>query len=315
MNDLNALSLHDLFAELSRDGGLTRLVELARDEDLGHEGRPGDITSLVSIEAGRVGRGEVAMRTEGVLSGLRAVPEIVRVFAPDVAVEFRAQDGDRVQRGAVVAVLEGPLRQILSVERTLLNLLGRMSGIASRVADFVAAVEGTGVRLLDTRKTTPGLRNLEKYAVRCGGGFCHRIGLYDAVLIKDNHLAGVTVEGLPAFVRAAAGKARAVGAEFGGVRFVELEVDTLEQLESVMRAGVCGRERDVGIVLLDNMPLGMLRKAAEMREAHKSDVMLEASGGVTLGTIRAIAQTGVDRISVGGLTHQAVSLDVALDVK
>jgi nicotinate-nucleotide pyrophosphorylase (carboxylating) len=318
VKDLNALALDALYAELTRDRGPERLVDLAYEEDLGPGGVPGDVTSAVCIDARAAGRALVVARGAGVLAGVRCLPTVLSRFAPDVALRATASDGQRVARGDRVAELSGPMRQILAAERTLLNLLGRLSGVATRTAAFVAKVQGTGAQLLDTRKTTPGLRNLEKYAVRCGGGYCHRVGLYDAVLIKDNHLAGVGTPDLARVVAQAAARARELAAAAGpggGLRFVELEVDSLEQFDAVLRAGLCGPGKGVDVVLLDNMPPERLREAVVMRTNYRSSVLLEASGGVTMETVRAIAETGVDRISVGGLTHHAVSLDVALDVE
>jgi nicotinate-nucleotide pyrophosphorylase (carboxylating) len=306
MTDLNTLSLSDLFAALTSGGLLTRLLELARDEDLGPGGSPGDITALATPHADEHAQARVVVREPGRLSGGACIAPTLRVFAPSVSADVHIPDGAAVHAGQTVATLSGPLRQILAAERTLLNLTSRLSGIATRTAAFVARLDGLPTRLLDTRKTTPGLRALEKYAVRCGGGFCHRVGLYDAVLIKDNHIAAVPLDDLPRFVTEAAARARAATA----LRFVELEVDRLDQLDAILRAGGCGLD----IVLLDNMAPATLRAAVNMRNAAHPPLLLEASGGVRLDTLRAIAETGVDRISVGGLTHQATSLDLGLDI-
>lgn len=310
MLDLNALPLDRLFTELTRDGSLTRVLTAARDEDLGPGGEPGDITARVCIETDRTGVARVVARAPGILAGAACIPELLRIFAPGARADIHAADGSRIERGDAIATLSGPLRQILGAERTLLNLLGRMSGIATRTADLAGLISGTPARLLDTRKTTPGLRNLEKYSVRCGGGHCHRIGLYDAVLIKDNHIAHVPLSDLPGFVTQAAARAAELRNQGVTVRFVELEVDRLEQFQTVLDAGGCG----VQIVLLDNMPPPLMADAVHRRNASRLAILLEASGGVSRDTIRAIAESGVDRISVGGLTHQAVSLDIALDI-
>lgn len=315
MIDLNALALPDLFRALHAPEYLPRLLEIARDEDLGPGGVPGDVTSNCSITQTQRGDGVIVARQAGVLSGGETLPHVARVFAPGCRLDVRGRDGQMLTKGETIAVLSGPMRQVLAAERTMLNLLGRMCGIATRTAEFVRAVEGTRAKLLDTRKTTPGWRALEKYAVRCGGGHCHRIGLYDAVLLKDNHLAGVSVGELAGWVRDAAKRAREAARAGGSeLRFVEAEVDSLEQFEALLRGGACEPGVGVDIVLLDNMTTEQLRRAVGMRSGLGSRVLLEASGGVTLGTIRGIAQTGVDRISVGGLTHQAVGLDVAMDV-
>jgi nicotinate-nucleotide pyrophosphorylase (carboxylating) len=258
----------------------------------------------------------IVAREGGVMSGLDVLPHALPDFAPECELAMRFRDGDRVHAGQPVAVLSGPLREVLAAERTFLNVLGRLSGIATRTARFVEAIKGTKAVLLDTRKTTPGWRMLEKYGVRCGGGHLHRVGLYDAVLFKDNHIAGVVPKDLAEWVRNATENARRLADIRGtGLRFVELEVDSLEQLEAVLRAGVCDPGRGLDVILLDNMDVATLRRAIELRARHKSAVLFEASGGVTLETVRGIAETGVDSISVGGLTHHAVSLNVSMDVQ
>lgn len=318
VHDLNSVSLDALYAELTRGDALAALVKLAYDEDLGQNGRPGDITSRACIPESSRGHAKLVARQPGVLAGVRCMPTILNRFAPNCSLGVGAADGQRIESGQQIATIEGPTREVLAAERTLLNLLSRLSGIATGTAEYVGRVSHTHARLLDTRKTTPGLRGLEKYAVRCGGGHCHRIGLFDAMLIKDNHLAGVPVDHLAQFVASAIAKGRAIAQESGGLRFVELEVDTLDQLEAVMSAGLCDPKSSprsvIDIVLLDNMSCDELRAAVRMRAGAGASVLLEASGGVTLETIAEIAETGVDRISVGGLTHQARSLDLALDI-
>jgi len=303
--DPNALSLPELFASLTRDGSLDRLLALARDEDMGGAG---DVTSRSCIAPGTPGRAELMARGEGVVAGLAAVPSVLRAFGSGVSATMRATDGDGVAAGRVLCVLQGELAELLAVERTMLNLVGRLSGVATQTRRYVHAIgSGTRAKLYDTRKTTPGLRALEKYAVRCGGGHCHRVGLFDAVLIKDNHIAGVGPALLGAFLREASAKVRAAGVP---LKFIEVEVDSLEQLDAVLalEPGV------VDIVLLDNMSPSTMREACARRGERAPWLELEASGGVTLTTIRAVAETGVDRISVGALTHSAPQLDVALDV-
>jgi nicotinate-nucleotide pyrophosphorylase (carboxylating) len=213
-----------------------------------------------------------------------------------------------------LAKLTGPARHVLGIERTALNLVSRLSGVATLTKRYVDAAAGGGTgtaRVYDTRKTTPGLRMLEKYAVRCGGGCCHRLDLGDAILIKDNHIAGVSIADLGPRVRDLGTEARQ---RFSALRFVMVEVDGLDQLHSILKSA----SDVVDIVLLDNMNADMLRRAAQMRDdAAKGGarrVELEASGGVTLETIGGIAKTGVDRISIGALTHQAVSIDIGLDI-
>jgi nicotinate-nucleotide pyrophosphorylase (carboxylating) len=311
VKDLNALPLPEVFAELTRDGSVRRLLELARDEDLGPAGGLGDVTSLVAVDESAMGEAKIVARTPGIVAGLACVPEILGVFAPRCSGEPLVDDGKRVERGAVLGVLRGPVRELLAAERTLLNLVSRLSGVATRTAEFVHAISRTHAKLLDTRKTTPGLRSLEKYAVRCGGGYCHRVGLYDAVLIKDNHLAGVALGSLGAHVAASVARARELASRAGvELRFVEVEVDSIAQLDAILAAGGCG----VDIVLLDNMSVHQLSDAVAKRARWRSRMLLEASGGVTLQTVRLIAETGVDRISTGNITHHAVSLDIGLDV-
>mgnify|MGYP006294263645 FL=1 len=262
------------------------------------------MTSALFIDERAVASGRVVARQAGVMAGLAALPTIAAVYDPALSVELTRQDGDRVEPGDVLATIAGPWRSMLAGERVALNLLGRLSGIATLTGAYVARCRGTKAAVLDTRKTTPTLRGLEKYAVACGGGRTHRMGLYDAVLLKDNHLAGIPGASLREKVRSAAAQARA---EHPRLKFIEVEVDTLDQLDAVLPTGV-------DLVLLDNMALDALRQAVRRRDAWGTGVQLEASGGVNLDTIAHIAATGVDRISVGALTHSAVALDVALDV-
>jgi nicotinate-nucleotide pyrophosphorylase (carboxylating) len=218
---------------------------------------------------------------------------------PTLTFTVAVPEGSRCERGTTLASVAGPMRSLLAAERTALNFLQRLSGIATLTRKFVDAVAGTRARLLDTRKTTPGWRLLEKYAVRQGGGFNHRTGLFDGILIKDNHLAGLGGD-----VRRAIETARAFPGNEGLA--VEVEVDGLQQLEIALAARA-------DIVLLDNMPLADLRAAVARRDAVAPKTLLEASGGVNLQTVRDVAATGVDRISVGALTHSAPALDIGLD--
>ncbi|QYK47114.1 MAG: carboxylating nicotinate-nucleotide diphosphorylase [Phycisphaeraceae bacterium] len=311
LGDLNALALHELSDVLCDTGLVERLLDLALDEDLGGAGRT-DITSVVSIPAEHRSRFHVVARKAGVAAGLIPLYELTNRW-PEIAYAPTVRDGDAVAAGQTVARIAGPTREILGIERVYLNLLGRLSGIATRTRQFVEAM-GTGHRahLYDTRKTTPGLRVLEKYAVRCGGGRCHRFGLHDAVLLKDNHIAHVPLGELGAFVAEASRKARAIWASGPTPLlrpFVEVEVDTLEQFAEILSV----EPGLVDIVLLDNMGTEKLERAVAMRDGAGSRIELEASGGVTLETIRAIALTGVERISVGSITHGATVLDFGLD--
>ena len=310
MIDLNTLPLDALYAEFRATGLVRRVLELARDEDLGGQTILGDITSASCPINGRV-VADVVAREPCIASGLAALPELFSVFGVAIECTLHAADGSGVDCGAALVTLEGPALAVLAVERTMLNLLSRMCGIASDASVMKAAMDagapGHRAVLLDTRKTTPGMRVLEKYAVRCGGCHCHRIGLFDAVLLKDNHLAGVPVDRLAGFVLQVAEKATTRGP----VRFFEVEIDALDQFAALLTLppGV------VDIVLLDNMGPDLLREAVEMRDTARSRVLLEASGGVTIDRIAAIAATGVDRISAGSLTHGARVVDLGLDAR
>lgn len=307
-----------------------QLIELAYDEDFGEAG---DLTSLLLPDPAADFVARVVPREAGVICGLALGPAICDLFsrrlgqplefAPAAAGPREWQDGDAVTPGVSVALVRGAQAAVLGVERTLLNFLGRMSGVASLTRRYVQAARAANpdVRVLDTRKTIPGWRELDKYAVRAGGGRNHRLGLYDAVLVKDNHLAGVPTDRLASRLSellserwpAVVGRDDApVGPEEEAVpppAFIEVEVDDLAQF-----AQVCTMPA-VDVVLLDNFPLDALRAAVRHRDALglRGKLALEASGGVTLETIGAIAATGVDRISVGALTHAAVSLDLGLD--
>lgn len=292
-----------------------RIVRLAVHEDLD---RGYDWTTVCLVPEAARAAANVVVRKPGVVAGLEALRVVLDEMDIGADLQLLARDGDVVSGGAIAATLAGPARDLLTSERTLLNLLGRLSGIATLTRHYVEAIAGTKARIYDTRKTTPGWRRLEKYAVHCGGGHNHRTGLYDAILIKDNHLAfGREEAGAARFspaeaVRKAkaflAQQAVASGPPAGAdpQMIVEIEVDSLAQLREVL-------PEQPDIVLLDNMPLEMLREAVAIRDAGGWKCELEASGGVNLQSVRAIAETGVERISAGALTHSAISLDVALD--
>jgi nicotinate-nucleotide pyrophosphorylase (carboxylating) len=267
------------------------VVRRALEEDLG---RAGDITSELTIPAGQTGRALLIARKAGCIAGLIASEAAFRLIDPSLVFKVAEPDGTMVAADTVLASVEGAARGILTAERVALNFLGHLCGIATATAALVEAVKGTKARIVCTRKTTPGLRLLEKYAVRCGGGFNHRFGLDDAAMIKDNHIAasgGI----VPAIERLRAG--------LGHMVRIELEVDTLAQLEEALALGV-------DTILLDNMSLDDLRHAVATTAGR---AVLEASGNVTLTSVRAIAETGVDYISSGAITHSAPSLDVGLD--
>lgn len=268
------------------------LISIALAEDLG---RAGDITSNSVIPAGTPARANLVARAPGTIAGLPVALRVFEVVDDSLEIKAHAADGGGVQAGTVLAQVAGEARSILTAERTALNLLGHLSGIATATAELVAAVAGTGARIADTRKTTPGLRALEKYAVACGGGMNHRFGLDDAVLVKDNHIA------------VAGGVAAAIVAARDGVGHLvktEVEVDTIDQLGEALSVGV-------DVVLLDNMDPATLRSAVELVDGRATT---EASGGITGDTVREVADSGVDVISVGWITHSAPALDVALDV-
>ena len=267
------------------------IVRAALAEDLG---RAGDVTVAACIDLQARMSVTYISRQNGVVSGLSCVRLAISAMDPDAVISFEARDGDVIGPGSVLARVEGRAGAILTAERTALNLLGRMSGVATLTGAYVFAVRGTKARITDTRKTTPGLRALEKYAVRCGGGVNHRFGLDDAILIKDNHIAACGGVG------EALERARA---HVGHMMKIEIEVDTLEQFDEALTFAP-------DVIMLDNFDLDDMAEAVR-RNAGK--VALEASGGVNLQTVAAIARTGVDVISVGALTHSAPVLDIGLD--
>jgi nicotinate-nucleotide pyrophosphorylase (carboxylating) len=287
------------------------LLRLAIDEDLG---RAGDLTTYSLVPRDAIGRASILARQPGVVAGLSGVTTALNAVDQNLAWTAEASDGQTVGQGGRIGVISGPVQGLLAVERLLLNFLGRLSGIATLTRKYVELTAGTKARIFDTRKTTPGWRRLEKYAVRCGGGWNHRSGLFEAVLIKDNHLAwGADShrESLRYTPAEAVLLARRYVAEHGANAdpsgmIVEVEVDTLEQLDQVLPAGP-------DIVLLDNMCIEQLREAVARRDKINQNVELEASGGVALSTVRRIAETGIERISVGALTHSAAALDFGLD--
>jgi nicotinate-nucleotide pyrophosphorylase (carboxylating) len=286
------------------------LVRLAVREDLE---RKQDWTTVVLVPPERRGAANVVSRHAGVVAGVPVLRTVIEEVNAQLTAVKHVEDGQKVEGGTVLARLEGSVRDLLTCERIVLNFLGRLMGIATLTAEYVAKVAGTKARIYDTRKTTPGWRRLEKYAVHCGGGHNHRIGLYDAILIKDNHLAQFAdPDETPAETAArAVRQAKKAAADLVEAiatkdMIMEAEVDSIDQLKAVLA-------EQPDIVLLDNLTLSGLREAVALRDRFAPGVELEASGGVNLETVRSIAETGVDRISVGGLTHAAKSLDVALD--
>jgi nicotinate-nucleotide pyrophosphorylase (carboxylating) len=297
--------MSDLASDLRNSGLIHRLLRLAHDEDLGPTTH--DWTGELMFERDQTSTVSLTMRELGIVSGLEFVPDVLKVFVrPSESVKWipSISDGESVESGTSLGTLQGSSIAIVRLERTLLNLVSRLSGIATRTHEFVDLVQGTNAKICDTRKTTPGLRVFEKYAVRCGRGVSHRMGLHDALLIKDNHLAGLDETAFKERVQTASAQARE-----HKLSFVQVEVDTLHQLDWVLQLD----PGTIDIVLLDNMPAETLIQAVKMRDEANPKLLLEASGGVSKATVTRIAETGVDRISIGGLTHQAVSLDIGLD--
>ncbi|QJR36348.1 carboxylating nicotinate-nucleotide diphosphorylase [Gemmatimonas groenlandica] len=273
------------------DAELTAQVRVALQEDQAFN----DVSTLATVVSSRHVRSAIVARRDGVIAGIPLAVEAFRQLDSAVTIRVETEDGTRVKAGDLIMHISGHARGMLSAERTALNYLQHLSGIATLTCRFVDAVAGTSVQILDTRKTTPGWRTLEKYAVRAGGGMNHRMDLRSGVLIKDNHLAAIGGDIAMAVTRAR-------GLAMSGTA-IEVECDTLEQVDAAIAAGA-------DWVLLDNMSLDQLREAVER---CRGKVITEASGGVTLETVRRIAETGVDRISVGALTHSAPALDLGLD--
>lgn len=287
------------------DEGVIRLIDLAKREDLG----AGDVTAGLMEDPGQAAELRLVGKEPGVFAGREVAPAVLEAYDASIEIEWSGlgRDGAQIETAAgELATIRGPVGAILSAERVLLNFLQRLSGIATLTSRFVEAVAGTGARIFDTRKTAPGWRKLEKYAVRCGGGHNHREGLFDAVLIKDNHLAGVEPSRLATTVSDMLNRL-----DHSGVKpvFVEVEADTLDQVEQLLK--VAG----IDVILLDNFSLDDLREAISLRDRHslRGKVALEASGGITLETVRSVAETGVERISVGAITHSATAFDLSLE--
>ena len=269
-------------------------VTRALKEDLG---RAGDVTSIATVPEDTSGRAVVVARKPGVVSGLPLVEAAFRRLDPAIEITPHGRDGMKIASGTKLMTIAGNARAILSAERTALNFIGHLSGIATATAAFVQRIAHTKARIICTRKTAPGLRALEKYAVRCGGGFNHRFGLDDAVLIKDNHIA------VARGIRAVLTRAKAA---IGHLVKIEIEVDSLDQLKEVLDVGMAD------VVLIDNFDLDAMRKAVAMAAGR---LVIEASGGITLDSAAAIAETGVDYLSSGSLTHSVRNLDIGLDIE
>jgi nicotinate-nucleotide pyrophosphorylase (carboxylating) len=273
-------------------------VEAAVDRALAEDlGRAGDVTSIATVPEETRGRAVVVARKPGVVSGLPWVETSFRRLSPQIEIAASSRDGATITAGAKLMTIDGNARAILSAERTALNFIGHMSGIATATAEFVKRIAHTKARIICTRKTAPGLRAVEKYAVRCGGGYNHRFGLDDAMLIKDNHIA--VAGGISAVLK----RAKQAG---GHLVKIEIEVDSLEQLEEVLQVGLAD------VVLIDNFDLDSMRRAVAMVGGR---LIIEASGGITLNSAAAIAETGVDYLSSGSLTHSVQNLDIGLDIE
>lgn len=287
------------------------LIRLAVHEDLGEAG---DVTSRLTIPESAHGVATIVQKSPGVACGLPIIEPVCRAFDERLNVEWLPGFHPEVLEGRFqeatrqpLARIHGPLRSLLAAERTVLNFLGRLGGVATLTRRYVQRIQGTAARIYDTRKTTPGWRQLEKYAVRCGGGENHRDGLFDMVLVKDNHIAAIGAGSLGEAIRTVVERNR----EEDPNRLIEVEVDTLDQFRQLLPV------KGIDIILLDNMDCPMMRRCVELREAQQSNGTtpdLEASGGVNLETVRDIALTGVERIAVGSVTHSATSLDVGLDL-
>jgi len=278
------------------------LIQMAIEEDLGR----GDMTSELLFESDAVARATIVSREEIIVCGMDIAREILTCYDEKLKLKIRIKDGEPAHVGSKLGAIEGPLRAMLSAERVMLNFLQRLSGIATTTNKYVRAIQGTKAKIYDTRKTMPGWRILEKYAVRCGGGYNHRIGLYDGILIKDNHLAQLGQSFQNKLRRIIANAKR-----LKGVKFVAVEVDHVDhQLNHVLKIP------GIDIVLLDNMGQWQLKHAVEMRDemcGKGKRPLLEASGNITLSNVSAIAQCGIDRIAVGAITHSAQAVDIGLD--
>lgn len=304
-----------VFSEAAQSDCL-KLIEMALIEDIGANdlGTGVDCTTDAIVPKNAQARAAFVSRNAGVVCGIEIAKLAIAKWAPGLSLEVEINDGQSVASQQTIAVMAGPAHDILTIERTCLNFMCRLSGISSLTRQYVQQISGTQACVLDTRKTTPGWRQLEKYAVACGGGKNHRMGLYDAIMIKDNHLAFYRslVEDSDVTIPRSIKLARQWIADHkstlpdGERTILQLEVDTLEQFEIALKT-------DCDIILLDNMELDQLRLAVEMRNKNAPKILLEASGGVSLVTIGKIAQTGVERISVGALTHSAINFDIGLD--
>lgn len=311
MIDLNALKLDQLASELQIDSAAKRLADSAFEEDTRWNNSSGDITSIATeADSNKQIRATVVSRQQAIVSGTGVVRTMLDTFEGEgVSLQIITPDGTSIEQGTPCLELTGNAAVILRFERTLLNMLSHLFGIATTTSTFVRAAS-TGndqVKVLDTRKTLPGYRMLCKYAVRCGGGWLHRVNLADAVLIKDNHIASIPDQEVGHFVKQASQRARSNRE----IRFLEVEVDRLSQLRSIIDHA----SEETDYVLLDNMPNQTMAEAVQMRNSARASIQLEASGGMTLERMASVAQTGVERISVGGITQRSTTIDLGLDIR
>jgi nicotinate-nucleotide pyrophosphorylase (carboxylating) len=279
------------------------IIRLAIEEDLGKA----DLTSELLFAEDSISKSNIVSREEIVVCGMAVAKEILKHYDPRLKLKIKVKDGETAHVGCKIGTIEGPLRSMLSAERVMLNFMQRLSGIATTTRKYVKAIQGSRAKIYDTRKTTPGWRSLEKYAVRCGGGHNHRMGLYDAVLIKDNHLAQLGTRFYPKLKKIVE-RAR----KLESAKFIAVEVDRVEdQLKYVLQIP------GIDIVLLDNMGLRQLKQAVEIRNeicGKNKKPLLEATGNVNLGNVSEIARCGVDRIAIGAITHSAAAVDIGLDI-
>ncbi|MEZ6143489.1 MAG: carboxylating nicotinate-nucleotide diphosphorylase [Zavarzinella sp.] len=285
----------------SPNAHLTKLVELALQEDLS---TVGDLTSQLFIAPDQVGSAQFVSRRTGIVAGWHVLAEVFRQVDPQLLFQPVLTEGSTMEPGQVIATVTGSVRSILGAERTALNFLQRLCAIATLTRTYVEKLAGLPVQILDTRKTTPGWREIEKHAVRMGGGSNHRMGLYDGILIKDNHLAAIAGSKLEKLAQLQPLIEQARQSHPGIT--IEVEVDTIDQFQVVL-------PMKPDIILLDNMPVNILKRCVQIRNEQNSSTLLEASGGITLETLHQIALTGVDRISTGALTHSVKNLDIGLD--
>ncbi|MHC4975646.1 MAG: carboxylating nicotinate-nucleotide diphosphorylase [Planctomycetota bacterium] len=302
--DLNALELGELYHALDLATHVRALTHMANHEDL--DAPPRDITSELLDDPQAPLTAILRTRQDCNIAGLAALPDMLDILAPSASVIPSASDGQTASTGDTIATLRAPSAQLLLAERTILNMLSHLSGIATLTAQFVEQTGGTGTRIFDTRKTLPAYRHLEKYAVRCGGGCSHRLGLHDAILIKDNHISGRTGKDLADWLNETLRGARTRSQP----AFIEVEVDTLDQLEAVMST----QPGLIDIILLDNFTPDQLLACVALRKDMDRQIVFEASGGITLDNIAQHARTGIERIAVGAITHSAPAIDIGLDL-